>query len=372
MLRRIRRAFARRRDCSQNPDGRPIYQTAPVSATITPTTLDRSPCYLKAPSTSHGKMAQPANEVSIAVAALSALEAKGGPLPSISQIVKYLSRAPGKVIVVDNTSSQQIAEAYPQFLRHGFSVVTPNKKGFSGSWSLWQEILDAEGTDGSMVYHECSVGAALPIIGPLKRLVETGDEIRRVEGVFSGTMSYLFNNFAPTQGTGGKWSDEVKKAKELGYTEPDPRDDLNGLDAARKVTIVARLAGLAIESPTSFPVQSLIPKELEGVTSGEEFLQRLSEFDTQMEEHKAKAAKDGKVVRFVGYVDVASKQAKVGLESFEKSHPIASLKGSDNIISIYTKRYGDLPLIVQGAGAGAAVTAMGVLGDVLKVLERIR
>ncbi|RKK91324.1 Homoserine dehydrogenase [Fusarium oxysporum] len=304
--------------------------------------------------------------------ALSALEAKGGPLPSISQTVEYLSRAPGKAIVVDNTSSQQIAEAYPQFLRHGFSVVTPNKKGFSGSWSLWQEIFDAEGTDGSMVYHECSVGAALPIIGPLKRLVETGDEITRVEGVFSGTMSYLFNNFAPTQGSGGKWSDEVKKAKELGYTEPDPRDDLNGLDVARKVTIVARLAGLAIESPTSFPVQSLIPKELEGVTSGEEFLQRLSEFDSQMEEHKATAAKDGKVVRFVGHVDVASKQAKVGLESFEKSHPIASLKGSDNIISIYTKRYGELPLIVQGAGAGAAVTAMGVLGDVLKVLERIR
>ncbi|KAJ4127401.1 Homoserine dehydrogenase [Fusarium oxysporum] len=285
--------------------------------------------------------------------ALSALEAKGGPLPSISQTVEYLSRAPGKVIVVDNTSSQQIAEAYPQFLRHGFSVVTPNKKGFSGSWSLWQEIFDAEGTDGSMVYHECSVGAALPIIGPLKRLVETGDEIIRVEVAASGQT-------------------KSKKAKQLGYTEPDPRDDLNGLDVARKVTIVARLAGLAIESPTSFPVQSLVPKELEGVTSSKEFLERLSEFDAQMEEHKATAAKDGKVVRFVGHVDVASKQAKVGLECFEKSHPIASLKGSDNIISIYTKRYGDLPLIVQGAGAGAAVTAMGVLGDVLKVLERIR
>ncbi|KAM0550728.1 hypothetical protein ACHAPJ_008793 [Fusarium lateritium] len=304
--------------------------------------------------------------------ALSTLEATGGPLPSIPQTIEYLSTAPGKVIVVDNTSSQQVAEAYPQFLRQGLSVVTPNKKGFSGSWKLWQDIFDAEGTDGSMIYHECSVGAALPIIGPLKRLIETGDEVTRIEGVFSGTMSYLFNNFAPTEGSGGKWSDEVKKAKQLGYTEPDPRDDLNGLDVARKVTIVARLSGLPIESPTSFPVQSLIPKELEGVKSGEEFLEKLSKYDTQMEAHKAAAEKEGKVVRYIGYVDMASKQAKVGLESFDKSHPIASLKGSDNIISIYTKRYGDLPLIVQGAGAGAAVTAMGVLGDVLKVLERIR
>lgn len=184
-------------------------------------------------------------------------------------------------------------------------------------------------------------------------------------------MSFLFNSFAPTEGTGGKWSAEVAKAKALGYTEPDPRDDLNGLDVARKLTILARLAGLAVESPTSFPVQSLIPKELENVASGDEFLEKLPEFDSQMEETKLAAEKEGKVVRFVGSIDVAKKEVKVGLEKFDRSHPIAALKGSDNIISFYTKRYGANPLIIQGAGAGGEVTAMGVTGDLLKVLRQL-
>jgi len=221
------------------------------------------------------------------------------------------------------------------------------------------------------VYHESSVGAGLPVISTLKELVDTGDSVTKIEGVFSGTMSFLFNSFAPTQGLGGKWSAEVKKAKELGYTEPDPRDDLNGLDVARKLTILARLVGLKVESPTSFPVQSLIPNELESVASGEEFLQRLPEFDAQMEEIKAAAEKEGKVVRFVGSIDVVKKEVKVGLERFDKTHPIAALSGSDNIIAFHTTRYQSSPLIIQGAGAGGEVTAMGVTGDLLKVIERL-
>lgn len=264
-----------------------------------------------------------------------------------------------------------MADKYPLFLSRGVSIVTPNKKAFSGSYKLWQDIFAAASESGAKVYHESSVGAGLPVISTLKDLVDTGDEVTKIEGVFSGTMSFLFNSFAPTSGSGGKWSAEVKKAKELGYTEPDPRDDLNGLDVARKLTILARLAGLPVESPTSFPVQSLIPKELESVSSGDEFLQRLPEFDSQMEETKSAAEKEGKVVRFVGSIDVATKQVKVGLEKFDRSHPIAALKGSDNIISFYTKRYGSNPLIIQGAGAGGDVTAMGVTSDLLKVLSQI-
>ena len=264
-----------------------------------------------------------------------------------------------------------MANAYPAVLLKGISIVTPNKKAFSGSYKLWQDIFSAASTSGAKVYHESSVGAGLPIISTLKELVDTGDEVTRIEGVFSGTMSFLFNSFAPTEGSGGKWSAEVKKAKELGYTEPDPRDDLNGLDVARKLTILARLAGLQVESPTSFPVQSLIPKKLESVSSGDEFLQRLPDFDAQMEETKVAAEKEGKVVRFVGSIDVAKKEVKVGLEKFDRSHPIAALKGSDNIISFYTRRYGANPLIIQGAGAGGEVTAMGVTGDLIKVLERL-
>ena len=213
----------------------------------------------------------------------------------------------------------------------------------------------------------------MPVISTLKELVDTGDTITKIEGVFSGTMSFLFNSFAPTEGSGGKWSAEVKKAKELGYTEPDPRDDLNGLDVARKLMILARLVGfLHIELADSpFPVQSLIPKELESVASGEEFLDKLPEFDAQMDEIKAAAEKEGKVLRFVGSIDVAKKEIKVGLEKFERRSAIASLQGSDNIISFYTKRYGCNPLIIQGAGAGGDVTAMGVTGDLLKVIERL-
>ncbi|OBU01291.1 hypothetical protein VE01_00331 [Pseudogymnoascus verrucosus] len=290
---------------------------------------------------------------------------------STAKLIEYLAAAPGKAVVVDNTSAQDVADQYPEFLAKGVSVVTPNKKAFSGSYALWEAIFGAAAKSGAKVYHESSVGAGLPVISTVKDLVETGDEVTKIEGVFSGTMSFLFNSFAPTEGEGGKWAAEVKKAKELGYTEPDPRDDLNGLDVARKLTILARLVGLKIESPTSFPVQSLIPKELESCSSGDEFMQRLPEFDSQMEEVKLAAQAQGKVVRFVGSIDVAKGEVKVGLEMFDKSHPIAALKGSDNIISFYTKRYSASPLIVQGSGAGGEVTAMGVVGDLLKVVAQL-
>lgn len=303
--------------------------------------------------------------------AISSLAASSTAPPSLPDVVNYLAAAPSKVVLVDNTSSQDIADAYPLILSRGISIVTPNKKAFSGSNKLWQDIFAAAQSSGAKVYHESSVGAGLPVICTLKDLVDTGDEVTKIEGVFSGTMSFLFNSFAPTTGSGGQWSAEVKKAKELGYTEPDPRDDLNGLDVARKLTILARLSGLAVESPTSFPVQSLIPKELESVASGDEFLERLPEFDSQMEQVKAEAQREGKVVRFVGSIDMATKSVKVGLEKFDLSHPIAALKGSDNIISFYTKRYGNSPLIVQGAGAGGEVTAMGVTADLLRVLSQI-
>lgn len=147
------------------------------------------------------------------------LEASSQPSLSISQIVDYLINAPGHVILVDNTSSQDIADAYPSMMKQGIHVVTPNKKGFSGSYALWEEIFaTTDGGSRGMVYHESTVGAGLPIISTLNDLVETGDEIQKIEGVFSGTMSFLFNSFAPVGGGGGKFSEEVKKAKELGYT----------------------------------------------------------------------------------------------------------------------------------------------------------
>lgn len=140
-------------------------------------------------------------------------------LLSLNRLVDHLANAPGPVILVDNTSSQDVAEAYPSMLSRGINVVTPNKKGFSSGYDLWEQIFDsAEGPGRGMVYHESTVGAGLPVISTLRELVETGDEVRKIEGVFSGTMSFLFNSFAPVGGGGGRFSEEVKKAKDLGYT----------------------------------------------------------------------------------------------------------------------------------------------------------
>jgi len=284
------------------------------------------------------------------------LSASNSPALSIPETLTFLRQINGKCILVDNTSNQALANAYPQFLSHGISIVTPNKKAFSSSMDLWHSIHDSSHNpqnprlNRGLIYHESSVGAGLPIISTLNDLIDTGDHVQKIQGVFSGTMSFLFNRFAPVEGQGGKWSEEVRKAKEAGFTEPDPRDDLNGVDVARKLVILARLVGLNIAGTDSFPVQSLIPQELEGVESGEQFMERLGEFDGQMDEVKDDAVKEGKVVRFVGSIDVDKKDVKVGLEKFEKGHPIAALKGSDNIVSFYTKRYGSNPLVVQGAG----------------------
>ncbi|KAL5339163.1 homoserine dehydrogenase-domain-containing protein [Aspergillus crustosus] len=302
---------------------------------------------------------------------------KSGAL-NADEIASYLSSAPGRSILVDNTSDPALASSYPLFLKKGISIVTPNKKGFSSDLSLWKDIFASAKEGKALVYHESTVGAGLPVISTLRDLVATGDEVTRIEGVFSGTLSFLFNTFAPASSAGGagaKWSEVVAQAKELGYTEPDPRDDLNGMDVARKLTILARIAGLDVQSPDSFPIESLIPKELASLPSSaegiKEFMARLPDFDGQLTEIKESAEKAGKVVRFVGSVDVGKKEVRVGLQQFDKDSAIAGLKGSDNIISFYTKRYGSNPLIIQGAGAGGDVTAMGVTADLLKVIERL-
>lgn len=262
------------------------------------------------------------------------------------------------------------------FLKKGVSVITPNKKAFSSDLALWEDIFSSaangSGPEGAgYVFHESTVGAGLPVINTLKDLLETGDIVTKIEGVFSGTMSFLFNSFMPVGGGGGKFSAEVKNAKELGYTEPDPRDDLNGLDVARKLTILARLCGVKVASPTGFPVQSLIPSELETCSSGDEFMSQLHEFDSRIEAVKNEAEKEGKVVRYVGSVDVHTGAVEVGLQKFDVSHPIAALKGSDNIINFYTHRYGKNPLTIVGAGAGGDVTAMGVTADLIRVLNHL-
>lgn len=302
---------------------------------------------------------------------INLLESSTSSSLSTPELIQYLKNSRLPVILVDNTSNESLANSYPSFISNGISVATPNKKAFSSNYKLWNDIFSIEGTKSNgLCYHEASVGAGLPLISPLKEMIETGDEIVKIEGIFSGTLSYIFNEFSTINPNTTQFSDVVKIAKNLGYTEPDPRDDLNGLDVARKVTILARISGLPIENPTSFPIHSLIPKELESVNSADEYMEKLPNFDSEMENLKNQAAKENKVLRFIGSIDVPNKKVSVEIAKFPFDHPFASLKGSDNVISIKSQRYPN-PLIIQGAGAGADVTAMGVLGDVIKIAQRV-
>lgn len=292
---------------------------------------------------------------------------------SLDALVDFLAKSPLPAILVDNTASEAIAQSYPKFLSKKINIATPNKKAFSASNDVYQNIIKASKESGALLMHEASVGAGLPIISTLKELIATGDEIIKIEGIFSGTLSYIFNVWSPNGKKGtASFSDIVKIAKQNGYTEPDPRDDLNGMDVARKVTILSRIAGVHVESASSFPVKSLIPEPLKSAANAEEFLAGLPNFDSEFASMREEAEKEGKVVRFVGEADVANKTTLVKLEKYDASHPFANLQSSDNIISFTTKRYHTRPLVVIGAGAGAAVTAAGVLGDMIKIMSQVR
>ncbi|SCU83536.1 LAMI_0C03598g1_1 [Lachancea mirantina] len=288
---------------------------------------------------------------------------------SLEQLLEYLKKSPEPVILVDNTSNETIAKFYPQFVANGICIATPNKKAFSSDLNLWNNIFNDK-IGAGLVYHEATVGAGLPIISTLHDLINTGDKVELIEGILSGSLSFILNTFSTVNPNNTKFSEIVSKAKTLGYLEPDPRDDLNGMDFARKVTILARIAGFKVESPSAFPITSLIPKPLESVPTGEEFMSKLPDYDSSFEQLKKEAADEGKVLRYVGKVDFPNKSVTVGFQKYDASHPFASLQGSDNVLAIKTERYQN-PLIVQGAGAGAEVTAAGVLADVIKIAERL-
>lgn len=277
-------------------------------------------------------------------------------------------------VLVDNTSSEEVVRLYPFFLGQGINIVTPNKKAFSSELALYDEIVAASLKSGARFYNESTVGAGLPIISTIRDLVTTGDKVTKIEGVFSGTLSYIFNEFSDGKsGDGPSFSSIVSVARKKGYTEPNPADDLNGADVARKLTILSRyIPSLRDKLPDGYrsvSTKSLVPAALDGVESGDEFMEKLSGYDQEFDRLRSDAFKEKKVLRFVGVIDVASGTIKADLESYPNTHPFAtSLGGSDNIVMFYTERYGARPLIVQGAGAGAAVTAMGVLGDLLRFL----
>jgi homoserine dehydrogenase len=278
----------------------------------------------------------------------------------------------GRYCIVDMTSSDDIADLYHVFLALGVHVVTPNKKCNSGPTARDQKCRGLSSMSWSTAswFYEATIGAGLPIISTLRNLTSSGDEVYQIKGVFSGTMSYLFNTYDGSM----PFSEVVKTAKKLGYTEPDAREDLNGQDVARKVVIAARESGWLDASIEKTSIQSLVPEELTACSS-EEFDEKFGTmYDTTIAKKFADAKKRGNVLRFCGSADLRTMELKVELMEFPMSHAFANLQGSQNVVEIESKRYNpndSCCLTISGPGAGAAVTAGGVLGDVAKLVARL-
>jgi aspartokinase/homoserine dehydrogenase 1 len=263
-------------------------------------------------------------------------------------------------VILDCSGSNDVAAYYPSWLAAGIHVITPNKQAGAGPIERYRAIRAASAVGGGRFRYEATVGAGLPIIQTLRDLLDTGDELIAVEGIFSGTLAWLFNRYD------GKmdFSTLVREAHELGYTEPDPRDDLSGIDVARKLVILAREAGREL-SLADVSVENLVPASLQDADRGD-FMARLAELDAPIAARFARAHANGCVLRYVAQLNRAGK-ASVGLIELPRDHAFANLRLTDNVVQFSTKRYCDNPLVVQGPGAGPEVTAAGVFADLLRV-----
>jgi aspartokinase/homoserine dehydrogenase 1 len=302
-------------------------------------------------------------EADIAPADWSArLDAEGAP-PSMQAFVERMValRLPNSVLV-DCTASDVPPACYAEALRAGVGVVTANKRGLTGPYPQYEEQRRSARQGHAPYLYETTVGAALPVLAPLRDVLATGDTMLGVEAVLSGTLSYLFNTFDGTR----PFSAVLRAAQEAGYTEPDPRDDLSGADVARKLLILARECRLALEL-ADVDVEPLLSARCREAPTVEAFFAALEVEDEHFERLRAKAEAAGKRLRFVARL--ADGHAWVGLEAVGPEHAFARLRGSDNCIVFKTARYHERPLVIQGPGAGAEVTAAGVLADLLRVAQ---
>ncbi len=266
------------------------------------------------------------------------------------------SALPVKVII-DASASAALAARHPEWLARHCHVVTANKALAGGELALWRALQSAL-AHGARYGDSATVGAGLPVLSTLRRLRRCGDALLTLEGVFSGSLSWLFNQYDGTR----PFSALLREARERGYTEPDPRSDLSGQDVARKLLIIARNAGFSISSE-EVVVESLVPESLRSIDSAA-FLTRLGELDAPMAARHAAAASRGQVLRFLARLNQRG-HARVGLVEVPPTHPAARLYGTDNQFALSTTRYNTQPLVIQGPGAGPEVTAQALLGDVL-------
>jgi aspartokinase/homoserine dehydrogenase 1 len=263
-------------------------------------------------------------------------------------------------VLIDATASDELPAYYERWLSRGINIITPNKKSNAGPLNSYRSLRQAARKHQTYFLYETNVGAGLPIIQTLRGLIETGDQIIKIEGVLSGTLSYIFNSFDGAR----PFSEIVREAHALGLTEPDPREDLCGIDVARKLIILAREMGREVEMET-VQVESMVPEDLRSATV-EEYLTSISRHDHKIAERLDSARARGQVLRYVGVIN-RDGEMSAGLRTYPRDHAFANLTGSDNIVSFQTVRYNTQPMIVRGPGAGPEVTAAGVFADLLRL-----
>lgn len=266
-------------------------------------------------------------------------------------------------VLIDATASIEVAAKHATWLRQGYDVVTANKLAVGGELSAWQDIRESSRHGDSAYGDSATVGAGLPVLSTLRRLRGCGDRLLALDGVFSGSLSWLFNHYDGAR----PFSALLAEARSWGYTEPDPRADLSGADVARKLLILARAAGHALDL-RDVVVENLVPPALRNADAAN-FHARSCELDETLAPRIDAARAQGSVLRYLARLDARGK-ASVGLHAVEPSHPAAQLSGCDNLFALTTTRYHDRPLVIQGAGAGPEVTAQALLADVLALRER--
>ena len=266
-------------------------------------------------------------------------------------------------LFIDNTANSDITINYNSYLKNGIGIVTCNKIACSDKLGKYLELKSLSKNYNAPFLYETNVGAALPIIDTLNNLINSGDKITKIEAVLSGTLNYIFNNFNKEN----SFYEVVKKAVELGYTEPDPKIDLCGIDVSRKILILARESGKEIEF-SDVQNKSFLPNESVKTRSKEEFLDSLKNNNDHFEEILNKALKNKSRLKYVA--SLIDGKASVGLMEVSAEHPFYNLEGSDNITVFYTDRYKDSPLVVKGAGAGGEFTASGVFADIIKASKK--
>ncbi|MBX7185581.1 MAG: bifunctional aspartate kinase/homoserine dehydrogenase I [Vicinamibacteria bacterium] len=294
-----------------------------------------------------------------------AVESEGTPADLDALVQAAISSRRSSAVFVDCTDSDETTRHYARLLDSGVHVVSANKRPFGGDLAIYKTLKAGRRRGRGALFHETTVGAALPVVGTLSDLVRTGDRIRRIEGALSGTLGFLMTKVAD----GVAFSVALREAQALGYTEPNPREDLSGSDVARKILILAREAGMPIEA-SAVERQSLLPGPEWDLLPIDLFWKRIPELDAGIERRAAEASLDGG--RLCYLASVVDGVAEVGLRRVERTSPFASVRGGDNMVAFWTDRYPESPLVIRGPGAGPEVTASGVFADIIRAASLAR